>query len=160
MREIIPAARIGEKLNKTLNHALLLEEFHIENIITPNIINLEQREKLQSIISMGIDRVKFLENELKNQWSSAKIRKDIWKISTGMFIIMMAVVIIGSWIVFRRFQKFRESRRGSCSDIETGNTHLDGTKVDEYLGDKSLSVIIEEKDRRNRKTQNSRKKGQ
>lgn len=159
MREIIPAARLGTDMNETLNKALQLEEFHIENIVTPNIINLGQKNKLQSI-SMGIDRVRFLESELRNQWSPEKNRRDIWKITAGMLIVVLIIGVLGVWLTVKKMKKFNKTKKLKKNRIHNNetntSTHVSGTLVDQIIVEETEEEIELEK---NEKPEEFKRKG-
>lgn len=147
MREIIPAARLKMDMSETLNRALQLEEFHIENIVTPNIINLGQKDKLQSI-SVGIDRVRFLESELRNQWALRRIRSDIWKISAGMLVVAIIVSCIVAWLVIRKIRKSRVIGKGKQMLYEGGTDggHVSDGTVDGEIGKESANEVEEQEE--------------
>lgn len=157
MREIVPAARMRIDINETLERALKLDEFQIENIITPNIVNLGQKEKLQDI-SMGIDRVRILENELRNQWTPSKMKGDIWKIATAILIVAVLVGIIIAGITIKKLKKIGRVRK--ARRIERGenvsNTHIPEEKIDDDIeaielqevDENTESVVVGEKEKK------------
>lgn len=140
MREIVPAVRLKNEFNITLGRALELEDFRLESIVMPNIVNLGQKEKLKSI-STGIDRVKLMENELRNQWTPSKMRNDIWKIATITLIVIIVVGIMILWFIVRRIGKFRKFMRNrAIVTVKRDNEELEGGghKMEESLGEEII----------------------
>lgn len=133
MREIVPAARWNFDFNKTLNEALELDDFKLENIVMPNIINLGQKEKLNSI-STGLKQVRLMENELRNQWSPGKLRNDIWKITTIILVIMVIIGSMLTWFTIRRVRKFHKVRRNRAGKI------MNKVGLDEAIETEDLTV--------------------
>lgn len=138
MREIVPAVRLGAEMNETLDRALKLGDFHIENIMTPNIVNLGQKDRLQAI-STGIDRVRFMENELKNQWSPKTIRRDIWRISGVILVVVIILGMVVMWLTVRKVRKVNRIRntrtKGAAMELKKveGSDIEGGEDVEETL---------------------------
>lgn len=50
------------------------KEFRIDHIVTPNIIGLGQKDKLQEI-SLSLNKIKMMESAIDNKWAPKNLKK-------------------------------------------------------------------------------------
>lgn len=105
-RNIIPSVKLNIDMNETVRGFLETDKFKLTEIVHPSIINFGQTNKLQDI-SMGLNEIRELQDELKNSYTPPTIKQhlNLFTITTIIFTL-----IVTGWtikIIVAHIRKWR-----------------------------------------------------
>lgn len=110
-----------------IERAIKMKELKIDNIVTPNIINIGQKDRLAEI-STGLNQIKLLEKEIQNKWSPKELRKDIWALTLILIGIMTVAVL---WCIRKSYARVKKGK-GKKTDNNVF-TLIQGARVDDGI---------------------------
>lgn len=144
IRQIIPIVKKSNKVKNILEKAMKLDNFHIKEVSLPSVVSLGQKEKLQ-MISVGVDEIKMMENELRDTWTPQMIRNSIWKILSAILLVILIFGVLIGWLIVQKLKKLKKDKKLSMQNRAIKFDNVEEPKVEIKINvDKDLTNSKEE----------------
>lgn len=108
--DVTPYGRLHIDINKTMTNMHNINKNKIKNINTPSVITFGQNDKLKEV-SVGIDELIKLEDELLTQSSPFHIRQSLTLTTIIIRIITVLIIIIILRSLYKKYHRLQKKKQ-------------------------------------------------
>jgi flagellar basal body-associated protein FliL len=121
-KSFIPSFKTNSNLIETVTEFKKIEKFDLKPIVHPNIVNFGQKEKLVEM-SLSLNEIKRMENELQNFYTPADVKNRIGWIAIIISLLITLVILVYCRYGYKKIGKTsRKLQEGREPELIKGPT--------------------------------------